>query len=92
MQVVDRCDGTQLTQLRRSLFGLVKVWNALPKPLCTQKQFHQCKQGLRWHQRTHVLPELQDGKTCFRQHRFRSRFSLDIVTNRRIISQCHFTK
>ena len=31
LQLVDRCDGTQLTQLRRSLFGLVKVWNALPE-------------------------------------------------------------
>ena len=27
---VDRCDGTQLDQLDRSLFGLVKVWNVLP--------------------------------------------------------------
>ena len=30
MQLVDFCDGTQLCQFQRSLFGLVKVWNALP--------------------------------------------------------------
>ena len=30
LQLVDRCDGTQLCQFQRSLFGLVKVWNALP--------------------------------------------------------------
>ncbi len=30
MQLVDPCDGTQLAQFQRSLFGLVKVWNALP--------------------------------------------------------------
>ena len=30
MQLVDLWDGTQLGQFQRSLFGLVKVWNALP--------------------------------------------------------------
>ena len=30
MQLVDLCNGTQLCQFQRSLFGLVKVWNALP--------------------------------------------------------------
>ena len=30
LQLVDRCDGSQLYQFQRSLFGLVKVWNALP--------------------------------------------------------------
>ena len=28
---VDKCDGTQIDQLARSLFGLVKVWNMLPE-------------------------------------------------------------
>ena len=30
LQFVDFCDGTQLRQFQRSLFGLVKVWNVLP--------------------------------------------------------------
>ena len=30
LQLVDRCDGTQLCQFQRSVFGLVKVWNSLP--------------------------------------------------------------
>ncbi len=29
-QFVDPCDGTQLQQFSRSLFGLIKVWNVLP--------------------------------------------------------------
>ena len=29
-QFVDFCDGSQLSQFSRSLFGLVKVWNCLP--------------------------------------------------------------
>ena len=29
-QLVNPCDGTQLAQFGRSLFGLVKVWNLLP--------------------------------------------------------------
>ena len=31
LQMINRCDGSQLIQLQRSLFGLVKVWNALPE-------------------------------------------------------------
>ena len=31
LQMINRCDGSQLSQLQRSLFGLVKVWNALPE-------------------------------------------------------------
>ena len=30
LQLVDYCNGTQLSQFQRSLFGRVKVWNALP--------------------------------------------------------------
>ena len=30
LQLVDRCDGPQLTQLHRSLFGFVKEWHAVP--------------------------------------------------------------
>ena len=37
MQLVDFCDGSQLAQFARSLFGLVKVWNALPQ------EFVECK-------------------------------------------------
>ena len=35
--------------------------------------------------------EPQDGKTCIRQHRFPSRFSLDIVVNRRMVSHCVYS-
>ena len=31
LQLLDTCDGSQLCQFQRSLFGLVKVWNALPQ-------------------------------------------------------------
>ena len=30
LQFVDFCNGTQLCQFQRSLFGIVKVWNTLP--------------------------------------------------------------
>ena len=30
LQLIDQCNGSQLAQFQRSLFGLVKVWNALP--------------------------------------------------------------
>ena len=33
LRFVDRCDGTQLEQFSRSLFGLVRVWNDLPENL-----------------------------------------------------------
>ena len=33
LQLFDPCDGTQMQQFQRSLFGMVKVWNALPMSL-----------------------------------------------------------
>ena len=38
LQLVDRCDDTQLKQFKRSLFGMVKVWNALPAVFVQAKE------------------------------------------------------
>ena len=37
LQLVDYCNGTQQSQFQRSLFGLVKVWNALPTSFVNAK-------------------------------------------------------
>ena len=45
MQIYDRCDGTQSDILHRSIFGMVRIYNKLPKQVVekkTTKAFQRC--------------------------------------------------
>jgi hypothetical protein len=39
---IDQCDGTQLAQFSRSIFGLVKVWNVLRQVLWNRRKCARC--------------------------------------------------
>ena len=78
-QFVDFCDGTQLSQFSRSLFGLVKVWNFLPAEFVDCKSVEIFQRKLTQAAKT----ACQDGIECWQRM-----YSVDSAPFRLILRYC----